>query len=56
MRKDSTTRSDRRARVSSSGGIFMIVCYVTLKGVYIEHLRLTCPQRKGMKKFQCLFA
>ena len=48
MRKASTTRSDRRARVRSSGGTLMMVCYVTLKDMYIEHLRLPCPRKEGV--------
>lgn len=57
MRKASTARSDRRARVRSSGGIFMMLCYVALKDMYIEHLRLPYPRKERVVRiFQCLFA
>lgn len=45
MRKASTTRSDRRARVRSRGGILMIVCHVSLN---MEHLRRTCAGRNDV--------
>ena len=50
MRKASTRRSETRARVRSTGGTLMMACYVTLKDMYQEHLRLICPRRKDKVK------
>ncbi len=58
MRKASTRRSEVRARVSSSDCILMMACYVRLRNMYREHLRLTCPRREGVIKGSnaCLLA
>ena len=57
MRKASTRRSERRARARSTGGILMMACYVTLKDMYKEPLRLICPRSKDVVKgSNCLLA